>query len=1051
MRFQILGPLQVVDGDHAIDLGPLKQRSLLALLLINGNRTVSTSRILEELWGDEAQGKENALWVYVSRLRAALGDEPSPLVTRDGGYSLEVEPSAVDSLRFEAGAEAGHSALKDDPARAAQELREALALWRGEALEDFRYLEFAQAEIKRLEELRMTAWQDRIEADLRVGGSTELVTELDDVIASDPFAERPICLKMMALYRSGRQVEALQTYQGFRRTLGEEMGLEPSPELTLLEEQILLHDSRLQAKMVMPAGSTSSEVSSNPFKGLQAFEEADADQFFGRDRLVAEVIRRVGDEQLVSLIGPSGSGKSSVVRAGVIPAIRKGAIPGSDTWLVAQMLPGSRPFAELEAALLRSSIDAPASLSDQLFGDEAGILRAALRVLPDDRSKILIIIDQFEELFTLVGDGAIQERFLDGLIDAVDGSQGRVRLLLTLRADFYDRPLRSPAFGARMGDGVVNVVPMSPDELEHAAQDPAAQAGVTLEPALVASLLTDVIGQPGALPLFQYTLTELFEHRTGASLDLAAYQAIGGLRGTLSARADTLLGNLNPAQQAAARQLFLRLVTVQETDEWGRRRVPASEVIALDVDVADLKTVIDSFGSARLLTFDRDFVSGSPTVEVAHESLLTEWDRLRRWILAAREDIVRNARLASAAIEWRSSGENPDFLLSGSRLDEYQAWAGDTTLTLTGRERSYLDASLAQREATDAREADRDAREARLNRRAKRRLWGVVALLAVLGGIGIATLLAVLRPEPPTIALVGMLPDDMSQQFINGFESAARDGGFSDDWFIPTADPAEELADYLASEKPVMVITGFPDNFLDIYGETPTAVAARHPDITFVGFNFYERPLPNQVLAAPDLHEGIFLMGSAAALSSDTGAIGFIGPPGFRGRFFRTFRAGAEHVRGDVTVAWAVVPGPDYDAYRNPQPVYDAAESMYAGGADVVFAYTGEAGQGALEAAAEASAQGRHRWAIGADLDRALFADPSVQNHLLTSLVARRDLLIGLVIEAFLDGTLQPDPGIGIADGGIDYATTGNHLDPAVIIELERIKEDIISGAIAVP
>ena len=139
---------------------------------------------------------------------------------------------------------------------------------------------------------------------------------------------------------------------------------------------------------------------------------------------------------------------------------------------------------------------------------------------PEDTAKILIVIDQFEELFTLVDDEQTRTRFLDGLTEAVNEPHGRVRVLLTLRADFYDRPLQYPAFGARMGDGVVNVVPMSPDELEHAAEAPAARAGVTLEAPLLATLLTDVIGQPGALPLFQDTLTELFDRRAGGTLDL---------------------------------------------------------------------------------------------------------------------------------------------------------------------------------------------------------------------------------------------------------------------------------------------------------------------------------------------------------------------------------------------------------------------------------------------------------------------------------------------------------------------------------------------------
>ena len=188
---------------------------------------------------------------------------------------------------------------------------------------------------------------------------------------------------MKALYRAGRQADALRAFQRYRNRIGDELGLEPSPELCRLEEQILLHDQRL----LSPGRTAELNVpSTNPFKGLHTFQESDADEFFGRDRLVAEVLTRLqGRGRLVALVGPSGSGKSSVVHAGVVPSLRKGALPGSEEWLIASMVPGSHPFAELEAALLRVTIDGPDSLDAQLADRSLGILRSALRVLPDER------------------------------------------------------------------------------------------------------------------------------------------------------------------------------------------------------------------------------------------------------------------------------------------------------------------------------------------------------------------------------------------------------------------------------------------------------------------------------------------------------------------------------------------------------------------------------------------------------------------------------------------------------------------------------------------
>ncbi|MGI9621395.1 MAG: AfsR/SARP family transcriptional regulator, partial [Acidimicrobiales bacterium] len=246
MEFRILGPLEVVGDDGPIAVGARQQRLLLSLLVLNANRVVTTDRILEELWGDDALGKEKALWVYISRLRSALG-EREVLVTRDHGYSLVVNAEEIDVNRFESGVLAGRALIKDDPASASELLSEALALWRGPALEEFAYEDFAQTEIARLEELRLGSQENRIEADLWLGLAGELVGELGALHAANPTRERVVRQLMLALYRAGRQSDGLRAFERFRLRLGEEMGLDPSPELRLLEEQILLHDSRIQS------------------------------------------------------------------------------------------------------------------------------------------------------------------------------------------------------------------------------------------------------------------------------------------------------------------------------------------------------------------------------------------------------------------------------------------------------------------------------------------------------------------------------------------------------------------------------------------------------------------------------------------------------------------------------------------------------------------------------------------------------------------------------------------------------------------------------------
>jgi len=248
MEFRILGPLEALSGGESVELGPHKQRAVFAVLLLAVGRVVSTDRILDELWGDHAAGREKALWVYISRLRSALEPrrtergQSSMLVTRDHGYMVRADPASVDAHCFEAAVGEAGARLQDDPEAAAEILRRAFRLWHGSALQDFAYDEFALAEIRRLEEMRVGAVEMRIDADMRRGLAAEVIGELEALVEQQPQRERPVAQLMHACYRAGRQADGLRAFQRFRRRIGEELGIEPSPELRRLEEQILLHD-----------------------------------------------------------------------------------------------------------------------------------------------------------------------------------------------------------------------------------------------------------------------------------------------------------------------------------------------------------------------------------------------------------------------------------------------------------------------------------------------------------------------------------------------------------------------------------------------------------------------------------------------------------------------------------------------------------------------------------------------------------------------------------------------------------------------------------------
>ncbi|MFR9778432.1 BTAD domain-containing putative transcriptional regulator [Micromonospora sp. MS34] len=460
----------------------------------------------------------------------------------------------------------------------------------------------------------------------------------------------------------------------------------------------------------------------NPYKGLRAFGEADAEQFHGRESVVEELLATLGERRLVAVVGPSGIGKSSIVRAGLVPAVRQGRLPASESWAVTDMFPGSYPFDELAAALLRVGVTHPPELVDELARDELGVSRQVKRLLPPDTG-LLLVIDQFEELFTLTTDKETRRRFLDGLTRLATDARSRTRVVLTLRADFLDHPLSYPEFGELLRQGMCAVTVPSEDDLAAAIERPAAQVGVRFAPGLVSQIVADVRDQPGALPLLQYALTELFAGRTNDLLTEEGYRATGGVVGALGRRAEELYQGLDPSARKAVRQVFLRLVTVDTQAHDTRRRVRRRELRQLEIEPAVLDEVLDRYGEHRLLAFDREPLTRSPTVDVAHEALLGQWERFRSWIDERREDLLLQRRLRDAVEEWESSGRDDGYLPLEGRLAQFESWAAATDIGLTGGEREYL--------ATGRVQADERRRRTTHRRRA------VVAVLAAAAAISL--------------------------------------------------------------------------------------------------------------------------------------------------------------------------------------------------------------------------------------------------------------------------------------------------------------------------
>lgn len=479
----------------------------------------------------------------------------------------------------------------------------------------------------------------------------------------------------------------------------------------------------------------------NPYKGLRAFQQADAADFFGRAAMIQRVIDRlqeaVVENNFLAVIGPSGSGKSSLVKAGVLPALRRGQIPGSENWFYAEMVPGEVPLEELGAALLSVSNSRLPGIVETLRDHVDGLALGVNEALPSKDSKLLLMIDQFEELFTQVELERDRQQFLDLILNAVNAENSPVIIIATLRADFYDRPLMYQGFGELIRARTELVLPLNDEELADTIGGPAFRVGALLEDGLVETIIDDVREQPGALPLLQYALTELFERREGAVLTNAAYQDIGGTLGALAKRAEEVFRRFNDGGQNMARQMFLRLVTLGEGQEDTRRRILQSELLTLG-DRDDAEDVIDRFGRYRLLTFDRDDATRSPTVEVAHEALIRRWERLREWLTESRNDVRLERELLNAAHEWEIAGKDKSYLMQGNRLLTFEEWSETSSLRLNELEVEFLSASLALRDERAAMERARQERERELERQKARNMriaaviFGVAALVAVI-------------------------------------------------------------------------------------------------------------------------------------------------------------------------------------------------------------------------------------------------------------------------------------------------------------------------------
>ncbi|MFB7467388.1 ATP-binding protein, partial [Streptomyces sp. NPDC056224] len=478
-----------------------------------------------------------------------------------------------------------------------------------------------------------------------------------------------------------------------------------------------------------------------PYRGLSAFTARDAGWFFGRERATAELVERVfervGGGPLM-LVAPSGAGKSSLLNAGLVPALRRRGgfpMPGAAGWPVVRFTPTAHPLEELLDRTAKV-LGADPGITAQELRDRPQVLLEAVDRLSDPGHRqppvrLVLIIDQFEELFTLCSDEEERHVFVR-VLSAVStsGPAGAgpdpAVVVLGVRADFSGSCLDLPELATVFTAGLFVLPPMTLAELRESITCPAELAGVTLEPGLVPLLLRDAglredtpgHTPSGALPLVSHALMATWQQRRGGTLTVAGYERTGGIRGAIARTAETVFARLYPDDQRTIRRVLVRLVHVADGTGATRRRMGRTALMAQLVDADRAAAALDTFVRARLITMDSD------TVEITHEALLHAWPRLRGWIHADRAGLLIHQQLGYAAAEWEREGRDPSALYRGTRLDTARAWADelDGRSRLGPLEEAFLRASRAAE----------DGREQQARRQVRLRQWMLATLVALL-------------------------------------------------------------------------------------------------------------------------------------------------------------------------------------------------------------------------------------------------------------------------------------------------------------------------------
>ncbi|NOX63632.1 MAG: hypothetical protein GXP42_17040 [Chloroflexi bacterium] len=775
LRIFLLGTFQVMrDAAPITGIESNKGRALLAFLAVEAGKTHTREALATMFWPDElpAKGRQN-LRQALYNLRQALdpGQNASYfLTTRQTVQFNPTSPYWLDvwSFRMLLHASEVHPHRQVETcAPCIQRLREAIELYQGEFLAGFslpdaesfeEWVQFQRIELGSQALRVLDALALHHERRREYKQAADYRRRQIEIAAWHEPAHIGL-MRVLAL--DGQHAAALRQFEVLRETLREEMAAEPSAAARSLLRRIRRGELALQAP---DAGA--------PYKGLHAFAAQDVADFYGRERFIQQLLQLVERERVIGLIGASGSGKTSLIQAGLLPRLRSirfedlarsrtsYASAMDKEWLIVQFRPGANPIRSLIEALndLGFPVEASELAAESWRAGEGSLCRVfaalnAQRMMDVEGStlNLLVIVDQFEELYTLCQDMALRRRFLDALLTLADESSpfmGKCVTLFSLRAAFMGEALSYRPLADAIQQGALVLGPMNREELRQVIEEPARARGARFEPGLVERLLDDVGDQPGHLPLLEFALTLLWEQRRDGLLTHAAYDEIGGVAGALASYADRIFFRLAPHEQTRAQRVLLRMIHPGENAPDARRVVTRAELGDEDW------LVVEKLADARLVVTDRT-PTGEETAEVAHEALIRNWKRLREWLEADRRFRLWHARLHAALEQWEISNRDSGALLRGAPLEEASAWLQRRSQDLSAQEQRFIQASIAlhekeQSEAEARRErevaqakalAEAERRRAEIAARARRRLrWlafglAVLAFLAILAAL----------------------------------------------------------------------------------------------------------------------------------------------------------------------------------------------------------------------------------------------------------------------------------------------------------------------------